>query len=631
MSSTSSRSSGGRGKSGLGRGRRIDGMAPVQRPPRAVGVSEGTAAPGGGFGGLTLVGYTAVTFALVAVALGLAVEEAAGTSASYYRGASQAALLPPKLAVLSPSAALAVTHLVSSRANLLVLSNAVLCVLLNAALAVKALFFGQLSNQELQKLCGRCVDYLLLKIVFVAAIASGTTAESFLWAAWFGAVGFLKLFGGLAKDRYERLGQNPSATVADHCRNLGLVALLMAANVLGAFHLARLTSDETATMRVLLAFDPVVIQIDLAHTLLRSSATLAERWHISRHVTVAPGATAPDPSPASFQWLAPLLYHSEFGAEVLIHGLTLAHYCHVWYLHGLSFQVVDSIILLNIRSLVGALYKRFRTFAAFQCATSNLKRAFPDATKEQLEKYGDVCAICKEPMGSAKVLPCGHIFHLPCLRSWLEQGEHGNYTCPLCRFPLTSKAMKGNGEPGYFERAHGMGVAVYDSIARRLEGGFFWLANYLFPPTGPVRQPTAPAWRPAGVGEGPVRHAYVSRTEERGERGESNAGARPRQRGGGPSYSPWVFGAGFSWPHAPMEAPPSEPGVFFSRAFSRQEALGAASAGGRGNAGSAGALDELEGWTHIVQSILPHVSTSVIVRDLRRTRNVNDTVNNLLG
>ena len=154
----------------------------------------------------------------------------------------------------------------------------------------------------------------------------------------------------------------------------------------------------------------------------KTTHKLLELGELSRRAMVQLESVVP---PASFQWLAPLLYHSEFGAEVLIHGLTLAHYCHVWYLHGLSFQVVDSIILLNIRSLVGALYKRFRTFAAFQCATSNLKRAFPDATKEQLEKYGDVCAICKEPMGSAKVLPCGHIFHLPCLRSWLEQGEHG--------------------------------------------------------------------------------------------------------------------------------------------------------------------------------------------------------------
>ena len=35
-------------------------------------------------------------------------------------------------------------------------------------------------------------------------------------------------------------------------------------------------------------------------------------------------------------------------------------------------------------------------------------------------------------MTSAKVLPCGHIFHYTCLRSWLEQ----SHSCPVCRASL---------------------------------------------------------------------------------------------------------------------------------------------------------------------------------------------------
>ncbi len=36
----------------------------------------------------------------------------------------------------------------------------------------------------------------------------------------------------------------------------------------------------------------------------------------------------------------------------------------------------------------------------------------------------------------AKVLPCGHIFHLACLRAWLQQSGSDNFSCPLCRLPL---------------------------------------------------------------------------------------------------------------------------------------------------------------------------------------------------
>ena len=39
------------------------------------------------------------------------------------------------------------------------------------------------------------------------------------------------------------------------------------------------------------------------------------------------------------------------------------------------------------------------------------------------------CLICREGMDSAKKLPCGHMFHLDCLRMWLQHQQ----SCPLCR------------------------------------------------------------------------------------------------------------------------------------------------------------------------------------------------------
>jgi hypothetical protein len=57
---------------------------------------------------------------------------------------------------------------------------------------------------------------------------------------------------------------------------------------------------------------------------------------------------------------------------------------------------------------------------------------YPDATDVELRRYNDDCAICRDSMDTAKKLPCGHMFHLTCLRSWLE--HHGS--CPTCRRSL---------------------------------------------------------------------------------------------------------------------------------------------------------------------------------------------------
>ncbi len=50
---------------------------------------------------------------------------------------------------------------------------------------------------------------------------------------------------------------------------------------------------------------------------------------------------------------------------------------------------------------------------------------FLDATAAQLENGDRTCIICMEEMvlPGPKVLPCGHMLHLHCLRSWMERQQ----------------------------------------------------------------------------------------------------------------------------------------------------------------------------------------------------------------
>lgn len=89
---------------------------------------------------------------------------------------------------------------------------------------------------------------------------------------------------------------------------------------------------------------------------------------------------------------------------------------------------------------------------------------YPDATPEEVEREG-VCIICREEMrawtegGAAgeggraagtqdqrsrpKKLPCGHVLHFACLRSWLERQQR----CPTCRRPVLDEPLNGAGAP----------------------------------------------------------------------------------------------------------------------------------------------------------------------------------------
>lgn len=60
-------------------------------------------------------------------------------------------------------------------------------------------------------------------------------------------------------------------------------------------------------------------------------------------------------------------------------------------------------------------------------------KRYPNVTPEQLRTYADtICIICREEMNAdnqVKKLPCDHIFHKNCLRSWFQRQQ----TCPTCR------------------------------------------------------------------------------------------------------------------------------------------------------------------------------------------------------
>lgn len=58
---------------------------------------------------------------------------------------------------------------------------------------------------------------------------------------------------------------------------------------------------------------------------------------------------------------------------------------------------------------------------------------YPDATPEELALSDNICIICREDMvNTSKKLPCGHIFHTACLRSWFQRQQ----TCPTCRLNI---------------------------------------------------------------------------------------------------------------------------------------------------------------------------------------------------
>ena len=94
--------------------------------------------------------------------------------------------------------------------------------------------------------------------------------------------------------------------------------------------------------------------------------------------------------------------------------------------YGLPFHIVRDLYVTysNFK-------KRITQYLQYRRLT-RLLQTFPDATEEEIAAGDATCIICRDEMTSAKKLPCGHMYHHHCLRTWLETQE----TCPYCRQPI---------------------------------------------------------------------------------------------------------------------------------------------------------------------------------------------------
>jgi hypothetical protein len=121
---------------------------------------------------------------------------------------------------------------------------------------------------------------------------------------------------------------------------------------------------------------------------------------------------------------------------------------------GFFMKVVSPLgiplhMLRDIYITLKTFIQKCRDLVRYRQATRNMNERYPDATVEELQRMSDpTCIICREEMihrdqlaspaqritnaETPKKLPCNHIFHFNCLRSWLERQQ----SCPTCRTPV---------------------------------------------------------------------------------------------------------------------------------------------------------------------------------------------------
>ena len=105
----------------------------------------------------------------------------------------------------------------------------------------------------------------------------------------------------------------------------------------------------------------------------------------------------------------------------------IAFFAAVMQEYGLPIHIIRDVYL-TVRSFLS----RIKDLIQYRRAVANLNDRYLTATEEELVSTDRTCIICREDMrlqDNPKKLPCGHIFHFRCLRTWLERQQ----SCPTCR------------------------------------------------------------------------------------------------------------------------------------------------------------------------------------------------------
>ncbi|VDN17171.1 unnamed protein product [Gongylonema pulchrum] len=272
---------------------------------------------------------------------------------------------------------------------------------------VRKLFFGDLRASEYEHLSER-TWHAVMETCLAFTVFRDDFSPRFVMQ--FVLLLFVKSFHWLSEDRVDYMERSPVITMLFHCRMMSLLAFLSAMDSYFISHAYFTTLIHGASVQIVFGFEYAILMTVVLHVTIKYILHM----HDLRNVH-------PWENKAVY-----LLY-----SELLINGLRCA-----LYLIFVAVMIrLHTFPLFSIRPLyltIRAFHKAVNDVILSRRAIHAMNNLFPLATEQELLQGDNTCIICREemtPVSGAKKLPCNHIFHASCLRSWFQRQQ----SCPTCR------------------------------------------------------------------------------------------------------------------------------------------------------------------------------------------------------
>ncbi|KAL9225072.1 hypothetical protein vseg_001039 [Gypsophila vaccaria] len=299
----------------------------------------------------------------------------------------------------------AMLYLSTSKISLVILLNMGLVLMCSLWQLSKRLFLGSLREAEVERLNEQSWRELM-EILFAITIFRQDFSVSFL--ALVTALLLIKSLHWLAQKRVEFIETSPAVPTLSHVRIVSFMAFLLLLDSLFLYSSVRsLIETQQASVAIFFSFEYMILATTTVAMFVKyifyvSDMLMEGQWEKKAVCT----------------------FYLELIRDLLHLSMYLCFFMVIFVNYGVPLH------------LIRELYETFRNFKIriadyirYRKITSNMNDRFPDATPEELTASDATCIICREEMTTAKKLRCGHLFHVQCLRSWLERQN----TCPTCR------------------------------------------------------------------------------------------------------------------------------------------------------------------------------------------------------
>lgn len=303
-----------------------------------------------------------------------------------------------------------VVHITKSNPGIAVLYLQTFILMVMVGKILKKVFFGDLRPIEVEHLMERAW-YTVTETCLAFTVFRDDFTPKFV--ALFILLFFLKSFHWLAEERIDFMERSPVISVLFHVRIISLLAVLCSLDLNFIMYAYYSTITKGPSVQLVFGFEYAISLTALLNIVIKYILHFAD---LRRQV--------PWEHKAVF-----LLY-----TELIMSFMKVTLYALFAFIM-FRMYTLPVFVLRSMYYTIREFRKAFNDVVMSRRAIRNMNTLYPDATPEELSAEDNLCIICREEMQvgvASKKLPCNHIFHTTCLRSWFQRQQ----TCPTCRLNI---------------------------------------------------------------------------------------------------------------------------------------------------------------------------------------------------